>query len=314
MSDLWRYVRDSSNSFDAVLESVRWQADERDDIELLLSRCHMAIELEANQDLQEFIATAEDTIVSSCRFVTPGLDLSTHEAFLRRVARRSTRLPRTQLFTTNYDLAFESAAARIGFALIDGFSHSHPQRFDGVYFEHDFAVRDRERAAVPIDWVPNVLQLHKLHGSVDWSAEPNGDVRRDAGADRPLIMYPRSSKFEVSYQQPFLELMGRFQAALRRPETGLLILGSGLHDDHITQPLMAAIRANVRLTAAIVGPSLAETGNEHVRKIADLILGGDRRLALVEATFEELVPVVPDLVAPSELERHEIRVTAGLGG
>lgn len=220
MSDLWEAAKSIAGSgFDEILKKAGWSSDWREDIELLLSRCQIALELRSDQKLRDFVATTEETIVSACRFVTPELDLSVHETFLRRVARRSTSLPRTQLFTTNYDLAAETAAARTGFAVIDGFSHAHPQRFDGVYFEHDFATRDRERAAVPVDWVPNVLQLHKLHGSVDWAADSSGDVRRDATVARPLIIYPRSSKFEISYQQPFLELIGRFQAALRRPET-----------------------------------------------------------------------------------------------
>jgi hypothetical protein len=270
----------------------------------------MALGLKADELLQTFVVDTERAIVAACRFVATGQALPTHEAFLRRVARRSTSLPRTQLFTTNYDLAFETAAAATGFAVIDGFSHTHPQRFDGSYFEQDFATRDRERSAAPIDWVPNVLQLHKLHGSVDWSSEPGGVVRRDAAVEKPLIIYPRLSKFEASYQQPFLELMARFQAALRRPETGLLIIGSGLNDDHITQPLIAALRANIRLTAVVVSPGLEESDNVHMRMIRDLIRGGDRRLALLASTFEEAVPFVPDLVTETETERHQARLTS----
>jgi hypothetical protein len=311
MADLWERAKGiAGGNFEDILERVGWADGTREDIELLLSRCQMAIELEADADLERFVTDAEAMIVAACRFVSPGLDLSIHEAFLRRVARRSTRLPRTQLFTTNYDLAFETAAARSGFAVIDGFSHSYPQRFDGVYFEHDFATRDRERAAVPVDWVPNVVQLHKLHGSVDWAADSNGEVRRDAAEPQPLIVYPRSSKFEVSYQQPFLELMGRFQAALRRPETGLLILGSGFNDEHITQPIMAALRANVRLAAVVVSPGLETSENPNIKRIAALIEQGDRRLGLLATTFEDAVQRIPDLVAPSETERHEARVAA----
>jgi hypothetical protein len=315
MPDLWKGAKDIAGAaFDEILEKVGWAEGARDDIEMLLSRCQMALELERDKKLEDFVGKAEAMIVSACRFVTAELDLSVHEAFLRRVARRSTRLPRTQLFTTNYDLAFETAAARSGFAVIDGFSHSYPQRFDGTYFEQDFATRDRERAAVPVEWVPNVVQLHKLHGSVDWAADPNGEVRRDAREAKPLIIYPRSSKYEVSYQQPFLELMARFQASLRRPETGLLILGSGFNDDHITQPIMAALRANVRLSAVVVSPSLHESGNPSLKRMASLIQQGDRRLGLFAGTFEEAVHLLPDLVAESETERHEARLASGPDG
>jgi hypothetical protein len=160
-----------------------------------------------------------------------------------------------------------------------------------------------------VDWVPNVIQLHKLHGSVDWKAEA-GEVRRDAAADRPLIIYPRASKFEVSNRQPFLELMSRFQMALRRPDTGLLIIGSGFGDDHVVHPVMAAIRANVRLTAVVIGPHLSTKENDHIQEVARLVERGDRRLALLEGRFEEAVPKLPDLVAPTEIEKHNERLSA----
>jgi hypothetical protein len=313
MPDLWAAAKEATgDAFDEIQAAVSWEGAE--DIEALLSRCQVALELKPDEKIETFLANTEALIVSRCRFVRPGLDLSTHETFLRRVARRSTSLPRTQLFTTNYDLAFETAAARTGFAVIDGFSHAYPQRFDGAYFEHDFATRDRERAAVPVEWVPNVLQLHKLHGSVDWVGDANGEVRRDSTVERPLIIYPRSSKFELSYQQPFLELMSRFQTALRRPETGFLIIGSGFNDDHISQPVMAALRANVRLSLLIVSPRLDTTENPHFVKVRGLIERGDRRIGLLAANFEEFVLRVPDLVADTEAERHVARFTTPPNG
>jgi SIR2-like domain len=308
MADLWEAARHTaSDDFAEILAKVSWSEDWREDIELLLSRCQMSLELIQDDQLQRFIAETEAAIVSACRFITPETDLSVHEAFLRRVARRSTRLPRTQLFTTNYDLAIETAAARTGFSVIDGFSHASPQRFNGIYFEHDFATRDLERAAVPVDWVPNVVQLHKLHGSVDWVQDGSG-VARKAEASQPLIIYPRSSKFEISYQQPFLELMARFQAALRRLDTGLVVIGSGLHDDHIAQPIMAALRANVRLSAVVISPGLETSENESIREIAALISRGDRRLSLWATSFEDAVRMIPDFVAATEAERHEERM------
>jgi SIR2-like domain len=308
MADLWQAAKETAgDAFDGVLAKVGWSNEWREDIELLLSRCQMALELGDDDQLRRFIDETEAAIVAACRFITAETELPVHEAFLRKVARRSTRLPRTQVFTTNYDLAFETAAARTGFSVIDGFSHAYPQRFDGVYFEHDFATRDRERAAVPVDWVPNVLQLHKLHGSVDWLKDDTGVVR-DSAASRPLIVYPRSSKFEISYQQPFLELMARYQRALRRPDTGLLVIGSGFHDDHIAHPLMAALRANVRLNAIIIAPSVETSENESIQTIAGFISRGDRRLGLLAASFEEAVPEIPDLVTATEAERHEGRL------
>jgi hypothetical protein len=306
MHDLWERAKSCVGDarWGAALEAAGWREEYANDIELLLSRSQMILALRGEDgDIQSFVADCEAEIVSACRFVVAGTDLSTHEAFLRRVARRPARLPRVQLYTTNYDLAFETAASRTGFAVIDGFSHVAPQRFDGGYFDVDFAIRDRERAASIIDWMPNVLQLLKLHGSVDWEGTEQGIVRA-RGPDRPLIVYPRATKFEASYQQPFLEFMARFQAALRQPDLGLLIVGSGLNDRHIVEPLMAAVRSNTRLALAVVAPHLADSGNTAIDRFIDYTSKGDRRITLVEGTFEDLVEVLPELVPETEVEQH----------
>jgi hypothetical protein len=309
MADLWERAssRVGAEPWQHALEAVHWPHETASDIELLLSRCQMARTLTDEAKLDEFIRECEDEIVQACSFVGLDTPLPHHETFLRRVARRPTRLPRTQLFTTNYDLAFETAAANADFTLIDGFSHAGVPVFSGSSFDVDLALRDRERAASAVEWIPNVLHLLKLHGSVDWKVE-NGRVLRARLAEPPLIIYPRSSKFEVSYQQPFLELMGRFQSALRRPDTALIVVGSGLADRHLLEPILSAVRSNVRMSVLVASPDLVDSDREHARVFRDYIAAGDRRLSLLAATFEEFVRALPDLVPPSEAERHEVRV------
>jgi hypothetical protein len=153
----------------------------------------------------------------------------------------------------------------------------------------------------------NVVHLLKLHGSVDWVSK-GGGVERDRAAKRPLIIYPRASKFEISYQQPFLELMARFQSGLRRPDTTLLIVGSGLNaDQHLAEPILAAARSNVRLSIVVVSRSLSGSKSETVKALETYVKGGDRRITLVESTFEEFVPQLPDLLPETEAEIHEHR-------
>lgn len=319
MADLWDLAKAEvgDEEWAHALNAVGWASPPEDaegasdahqvDIELFLSRCQMAVTLTGDDRLRDFVKASEKVIVEACQFVTPDTPLPVHEDFLRRVARRPTRLPRTQLFTTNYDLAFETAASSTGFAVIDGFSHAAPQRFDSAFFDVDLAVRDKERAATAVDWMPNVVRLIKLHGSVDWAATDSGVVR-DASPAQPLIVYPRDTKFEVSYQQPFLELMGRFQGALRQPDTALLIVGCGLNDRHLTEPILAAIRANVRMSVMAVAPGLKQSENATVSAMGEFIERKDRRLALLDATFEDLVQVLPELVPETEAEQHGLRV------
>jgi len=321
MTQLWDAVRErvGEDIFDALLKTVRYsgyksvrikgQSEKQQrlikDIERLLSQCQVSQAFEPNDEVAQFIKEAEAEIVTRCSFLIDSIQLPAHESFLRRIARRSTRLPRTKVFTTNYDLCFETAASRIHFVAVDGFSHTVPQEFDSGYFAYDLVRRD-ENGTVP-DFVPNVFQLYKLHGSVDWQRCEHSIQKRQE-PDDPVLIYPRHSKFESSFEHPFLELMSRFQSAIRQPKTSLLVIGFGFNDKHLTQPILSAIRSNVGLRLAVVDPSLEESSNDAVKTMTDLISQGDSRIALVAARFEDFVPCLPDLVAVTEEERHQARM------
>jgi hypothetical protein len=310
MPQLWDEVAHmAGDRFEAIKKHVRYSTPKEggDNIELMLSHCLLSERLEPNDEIGQFVADAEKLIAERCRFVKPNTNLSSHESFLRKVARRNTRNPRLKVFTTNYDLAFETAASHLRFVVVDGFSHTQPQEFDGSHFGYDFVVRSQDRD-VP-DYLPNVFYLFKLHGSVDWELE-SGQIAKKQTPPSPLIVYPRMNKFESSYDQPFIELMSRFQVSLREPNTGLLVLGFGMNDHHIVQPVLSAIRANIGLKAAIVSPSLKTSKNEAIQSIRALIQDGDWRLSLVNAKFEEVVTLLPDLVKETEAEQHRARLRA----
>jgi hypothetical protein len=307
MSDLWAVAEAAAGAqFDALKQDVGYLAPaEGDNIEVLLSQCQLSQALHPKPSVEKFIADSEALIVAKCRFVNESTDLRFHEAFLRKVARRSTRQPRTKLFTTNYDLCFETAASHARFILVDGFSHSQPQEFDGGYFAYDFVRREPDRE-LP-DYIPNVFHLYKIHGSVDWELQKS-QIIKTVQPPRPLIIYPRYSKFEASYEQPFIEMMSRFQLALRQPNSALIVLGFGFNDPHIWKPILSAIRSNVGLKAIVADPALPSSTKEPVRQLESLIRAGDSRLSLVGAGFEDLVPLLPDIVAATEDERHRERL------
>jgi hypothetical protein len=313
MGDLWSKIASETTDFDRILTAVNHPTDASGDpikdIEALLSRCQIAIELKSDAILSTFLMAAEKTIASSCGFLDlmpPNTGLPTHEAFLRKIARRPVRLPRTKLFTTNYDLCFETAASRAGYALIDGFSHTLPQQFDGGNFTFDLVRREGVSDA-PV-YASNVLQLLKLHGSVDWDRTSTGTVTRHHKPNKPVIIYPKSAKFKSSFEQPYFEMMSRFQSALRVPNTGLLVVGFGFSDSHLVGPIDSALRTNASLRLATVAPTYETSRPDLVEEMSKLIEAGDRRLTLIAGTFEELVEVVPDLTSVSEEELHQSRV------
>lgn len=324
MSMLWESLvaRVGLAAFEKVKEVVG--GDGNRNIEELLSRCQMKQALAPTEDIANFLASAEQHIHEECSKSLPDHATSVHEDFLRRLVHRSHRQPRANLFTTNYDTCFETAAARIGLPVIDGFAFTNPPRFQADVFDYDI-VTNEGRGNAP-DLVPRLLRMYKLHGSVDWYRTEDGSIIKDAVQSRkqPVLIYPQSGKYAASYTPPFLEMMARFQALLRLQNVGILTICSGLNDLHISEPLFAAVRANSSLRLIICAPDLCNAdaralyGNESAKaavemnnvlaRIDRLIEQGDARLTLMNATLPDLVRLLPPLESLTESEQHEIRI------
>lgn len=275
-------------------------------IEELLSRCDAVLQILDHAAISSFKKHAISTILAHCK--AAGADISklhAHITFLRRLARRRARDARLKLFTTNYDRCFERAAGHLGLVALDGFSFSYPRHFDPVFFDYDL-VRRGSNGDVSA-FVPGVFQYFKLHGSVDWAQVDEGTViiDPDVRADNACLIYPASTKFRLSFQQPHLELMGQYLSALRQPNTCLLVLGFGFNDDHLSGPMLAAIEANPHLRVVVVNPGAKSDGSTRSRwwRRLDEHIDEGSDVAYVAATFTDFVPLIPDLRALSPAER-----------
>jgi hypothetical protein len=182
-------------------------------------------------------------------------DQAPHKDFLNKITARKNNDARVQLFTTNYDTLFEQAANKAGFVIIDGFSFTHPREFAGKWFDLDIVNREKTRLKQEESFVTKVFHLYKLHGSLNWTKEiSNGKdkiIQKDKAED-PLIIYPASEKYESSYEQPYFEMMSRFQQSLRREETLLVVIGFGFQDKHIKNVIVEAVEQNPSFQLLIV--------------------------------------------------------------
>jgi hypothetical protein len=329
MGDLWRRVRASvtDKKFDAIRAHVHQSAGEN--IEDLLSRCQMAIELQSTNttggittaDLEAFVASAEAVIRDSCGADLPEGSTAVHEDFLRRLTRRHSRQPRACLFTTNYDLCFDVAAARIGLAVIDGFSFASPPRYQPDSFDHDIV--SNSSYSKDAELIARLLRVFKLHGSVDW--HPSGtSIEKQPHTKKPVLIYPQSGKYATSYSPPFLEMMSRFQVALRQRNVGLLVVCSGLGDLHLAEPVIAAIKANTSLRAVFCCPDLCDKDAQALRSdtnakglvatgrvfalASQLVDAGDGRLSLLNGTLGDITRLMPILPLQTEADQHDQRL------
>lgn len=329
MFALWQRVSSKydpasdKKKWEELLTSVKHQPDNKN-IEELLSACKVATVWFSGDDLtnlQSFIDLAEKEIRDAVNFLEDSDLLPIHATFLQRIARRSAGKNRAKLFTTNYDLCFERSAKDGRFVVIDGFSPTLPPTFDPVYFTYDIVKRGNEGDASA--FIPNVFHLYKLHGSIDWERRASV-IEKKHNTEKPLLIYPRSSKYEQAFSQPYLEMMSALQYALREPNTGLLVIGFGFNDKHIAEPILSAVRSNLGLKVVVVDPWLIDenhfdedaviqkdgniANNDFLKQIQAFMDRGDARLSFLNATFEEVSQEIPDLTAETELEIHMQRM------
>lgn len=281
-------------------------------IEALLSKCEAFLQVKASQSVESFLRVSKRIILDECsKFLKPNdpSQLESHSVFLHRLSRRRGRDSRMKLFTTNYDLCFEKAAGKLGLVALDGFSFTYPRHFDPRYFLFDIVRRPitGEDAGAPLE---GVFHLYKLHGSVNWSRtqESGIEIVEKPGPDQACMIYPAKGKYQQSYIQPHLELMSQYLASVREPNTCLVVVGFGFNDDHLSEPILAAVKSNPHLRLIIVNRSAegntqeGEENNRYWKELFQLANQGED-VWLINATFGEFAERIPDLKSLTAAER-----------
>ncbi len=345
MPSLWQAVRDGygQEAFDEVVRDVMGNVPTagKENIEALLSLCKMSIELLTVMSKNEpvspertklkkqanFIKAAEKTILEKVDFVTPDTELKAHTNFIRKFARRSSEKPRVKIFTTNYDLCIETAAARLGVVLVDGFSHAAVQRFNRDHFQHDIVRRSSK--GTKADYLDGVFHSYKLHGSVDWRRQRDGVVIRSQSHSsedlRPVLIYPRSTKYQEAFETPYLDMFAALQEALREPDTTLIVSGFGFADDHISAPIWSAIETNLSLRVILCDRSFIpyhrldgldvheialelELQKPYQKKFIQLSQQGDSRITVLNGRFEDLAHALPEISGKTDRQLLQDRL------
>jgi len=312
MSELWKEA-EGLPGINAARAAVSYLNG--NNIEEFLSKCDAFTELNPDEtSVPKVRSLTVEMILKRCRMSIEPAKLVAHQDLLKRVARRRARDSRVKLFTTNYDLCFESAAAELGLVPLDGFSFSQPRRFDPRFF--DFDIVKRTPASESVTFVQGVFHYYKLHGSVDWSSHAGRiDVDPTVGSEHACLIYPARAKFQRSYQQPHLELMARYLATLREQNTCLVVMGFGFADAHLSAPMLAALRANPHFRLILVSRTIdkkLETAKTDSPFFELRELAHHSDVSFIAASFTDFVTLIPDLTALSpahELEAAVLRVT-----
>lgn len=305
-----------------VIKEVGYDlAVEKENIEALLSRCEAYLQVNSSDDVGAFITASKKTILEKCsEFIDPADEnqLAAHRTFLHRLSRRRVRDSRLKLFTTNYDLCFETAAGRQGLVALDGFSFTQPRHFDPRFFLYDIVRRPTtgDEIGTPLE---GVFHIYKLHGSVNWSRKGDNEieVEQTPAPESACLIYPAKGKYQQSYVQPHLELVSQYFSVLREPNTCLIVAGFGFNDDHLSEPILAAVRTNPHLRLIIVNPSADDItagrkeNNRYWETLYSLAKQGED-VWLINANFGDFADMIPDLksLTPAQRLTRDIKLVA----
>lgn len=269
MRELWDAVNEAlaPGELEKLCKAIGFFTEEKDftslgnkekDLERLLSRANIAKEFIKEYktqpiDIEDMVKKAEAVIKDNCSFEL--LEESPHELFLNKITNRKLKDPRTKIFTLNYDTLFEQAAIKGNFTVIDGFSFSHPRTLSGRNFDYDIVYREKSRIKEEESFVPKVFHLYKPHGSVNWKLK-DGKIVIESRPEEPLMIYPKDSKYENSYEQPFFEMMSRFQHNLRKDNVLLVCIGFSFNDKHIVTAIKEAVAQNPSFRLLVINRSI----------------------------------------------------------
>lgn len=299
MQDLWNGAVGMNPTDAAKATAVKVKYDLADrNIEAFLSRVEAFLQINEDGDVSAFLDSSKQVILDRCSAFLDPKKLETHKTFLHRLSRRRVRDQRLRVFTTNYDLCFERAAAELGAVALDGFSFTAPRRYDPRFFGYDIIRRPRSSDDLG-HYLEGVFLLYKLHGSVNWARGQDGTIYekdKPAPAEACLI-YPATGKYQQSFVQPHLESMAQYLAAVREPNTCLLAIGFGFNDDHLAEPLLAAVQSNPHLRLIVAGPGSrtnTTNGNRYWKRFFELS-GHGEDVWFIDASFADFAQMVPDL-------------------
>jgi hypothetical protein len=318
MWDLWRYAmvvnpedeecKELTTEAKGIIEKVNYQDLANPNIEHFLSNSDAYLSIyDSNYEVRQFINIVKGKILSKCSLDFDNLshNISTHQQLIKKLSKRRARDPRLKVFTTNYDLCFETAASNLGKVVIDGFSYTRKRRFDGKYFQYDIVQRDSEKH----DFVDGIFQLYKLHGSVSWERDINNSSEvyqvLEPDPERAVIIYPAKNKYQQAFIQPHLELLARFFDYLRLPNACLVVAGFGFSDDHLSEPIYAAIKSNPSLKLIIADRDAykhLEDFTNYWGKFKELADEG-ADITFIHADFKDFVSLIPDLQSLSPAEK-----------
>jgi hypothetical protein len=214
-----------------------------------------------------------------------------HEKFLKALLQRPLNLRRANIFTANYDLAFEYAFDKLGIHYIDGFAGFHKRFFRPETFDYDIFYPGSTTSG-KIQRIEKVVRYFKLHGSLSWVNSEKRDATNLYGIEEKsielidslskkgeIIIYPSAVKKSYTLDFPYSELFRQFATTINQSQSVLVTVGYSFGDEHFNDIIYQAL-SNPTFTLIII--DFKGTANNYIENIKNL---NDPRIIILEGEF-----------------------------
>lgn len=239
-----------------------------------------------------------------------------HEMFIKKLLQRPNNLNRVNLFTTNYDIAFDYALDNLGVFYINGFQGIHNRCFRPEVYDYDIYYPGQSVSG-KVHRAEKVLRYYKMHGSLSWIAE-EPSVRNTYGIKEvaldkdsvykegsQIMIYPCVSKKTFTLDLPYSELFRQFAQAIMKPQSVLFCLGYSFYDEHINDMIYQAL-SNPSFTLIIANYTPTIDPESEIERLRNL---GDSRIIVLDSkdsaqsTFVGFVKeMMPDIYEQNDME------------
>lgn len=237
-----------------------------------------------------------------------------HEKFVKKILQRPLNLKRANLFTTNYDLAFEYAFDKLGVHYISGFSGFQKRTFKPETFEYDIFFPGSTTQG-KVQKIEKVLKYYKIHGSLTWIKEtptPNNvygisevpiEQIRIGGGYENIMIYPTTAKKSFTLDFPYSELFRQFSTTISQGQSTLITFGYSFSDEHINDIIYQAL--TIPSFTLIIVDYTGTKGSLEILKLKEL---NDPRIIIIQGEQLGSMPffvesLLPDLIEANTYER-----------
>ena len=237
-----------------------------------------------------------------------------HEKFLKSLMQRPLNLQRANIFTSNYDLAFEYAFDNLGIKYIDGFSGFHHRYFKPETFNYDIFYPGSTTAG-KVQRIEKVVRYFKLHGSISWVSSKDHTHNNIYGIEEMpielikhkakhdgnfgygnLMVYPTAVKKSYTLDLPYSELFRHFAYCIAQPQSVLFTIGYSFCDEHFNDIIYQAL-SNPSFTLIIVDYN--GTKNTEIMRLKNL---NDPRIIILEGDYLGDFLTLADTLMPDFLD------------